>query len=389
MRYQLVGLAAVSCLIALPLVAVLTGQDSRSLPPPDLVEPAAFIRTCSGMPRSPDRLKDDSQRQAFAICRDVSLVRDIATAASKVPNDVFDDPAQKALLRKRLVYFRDEMRTVRRVLERMNLGQDKGLLIKPSSWQVDLNSDGQVELWEKYFFAIPQRHDGPLEFKMPANDENYYREKYALEAQIRIDQSDVLWALSYHYFVESLLEMILAYTVIHDSSDYHADLYDRMAMRRSHELVLAGLRTSELARKSVLNEDDDLNEWLPSPRQKNSAFPIRLTDEDFKTWNVLIQHLIPLFEGKTLVVHSPYMRGILSSISKICGVGRGIDLSEIYKHPPARLGAGEKYFMYLCRSPDSSHPPSQLTKLLEKYSSQVQNDNVSGARMLKYLLWVN
>ncbi|QBE64942.1 hypothetical protein [Pseudoduganella lutea] len=119
---------------------------------------------------------------------------------------------------------------------------------------------------------------------MPSEDEDYYAREYNLDATVRIDQTDILWGLSYHYYVEALVEVLLSYQYQRDAGT-RSDQVIRLAhpenMRRARDLIVTGLKTSEKMRLSAMAETDDDMEWLGNPRQAGSAFPVPLDDADF------------------------------------------------------------------------------------------------------------
>ena len=127
-----------------------------------------------------------------------------------------EKPSQQQIIGevgKEIDYALERLAASREVLEKIHLGKRKSLRLVPSQWQLDLNGDSKTETWEKYFFAIPRRSDQPALIAMPNNEEAYYEREYRLDAAIRVDQSDVLWALSYHDFIEGLLSALRAYHV--------------------------------------------------------------------------------------------------------------------------------------------------------------------------------
>ena len=390
MRYQAIGLILFAA-VTLGGAVSLARKNSPSI---DLSTTNHFDTTCASLPSSSDALENNRQRQAFVVCHDVALVKNIATYSREVSKDdqlrdYFRDEVKKALLRRKLGQIRDELKNVRQVLEQIDLKESSGILIKPSSWQLDLNSDGEVEPWEKYFFAIPKRSSTEMQFRFPNGSEAYYQKEYNIGAEIYIDQSDISWALSYHYFVESLFETVLAYTINDGAQGVQVELADASAMKRAQELIVKGLKESDHTRKLVLAEKGDMNEWISSPLQKNSSFPLVLKSADFAVWEVLMQHLIPLFEGKTLIMSGSGARGLLGWFAKVCPEGSGLNISKLYESPPASLEGSDKEFEYLCQLPDENRQPSGLIPFLAKYSERIDQDSTAGASMLKYLLWVN
>lgn len=192
-----------------------TWLSAQALPPPttlDLASTEGFNRTCSALlPLQPARLANDDQRLAWAVCRDVDLTRQLATGLDQMRKKSPPPELILAEVNRQIDRTRAHLRTTRGVLEQVQLGERKSITLAPAQWQLDLNGDGQTKPWERYFFAIPRRTVEAASFDLPGNDEARYQTRFALQAQIRVDQSDVLWALSYHQFIEGLLTNVRAF----------------------------------------------------------------------------------------------------------------------------------------------------------------------------------
>ena len=281
------------------------------------------------------------------------------------------------------------------MLEKIRIASAKdGLLIAPATWVRDLDGNGTVSTSERYFFAIPARKDGNLAFQMPSEDEDYYAREYKLDATVRIDQTDILWGLSYHYYVEAIVEVLLSYQYQRDA-DTPSNQVIRLAhpenMRRARELIVSGLKTSEKMRLSALAETDDDMEWLSNPRQASSAFPVPLDDTDFRIWGELMGHLMPLFQGKTLLAPGAGQGGMLGSLGSLCPAGKGISLQAFFQNPPQyplEFFSRPDAQLY-CRKIDGTHPASGLFAFITKYAEAVENNGGAGMRFLRRLLWVN
>ncbi len=384
-------LAAAALLLSLSTAAVAAPSE------PDLSSVEGFAATCAALPRAAAQLKTVQQRQAFAICRDVELVQDIATfmasaeqkykGAEKMP-----DALVKQIVRDKLTHVRDELRTVRLVLEKLKLGKHDGLLIVPANWQLDLNGDAEIKTWERYFFAIPKRGHRPFRFSMPNNEPAYYQDEYQLDASVRIDQSDIAWTLSYHYFAEALVETVLSYTLNSQAFGPHAiELVDPAGMKRANRLMVRGFQTSEAMRRAVLAEKDDDHEWIANINQKSSVFPLPLDEQDFKVWGTVLGYVIPLFEGKTLLVPDPKAGGLLGSASKICAEGQGLNVTRFYRNPPRYPleQINQDYFSSMCERVDKAHPASGLFTFMLSYGQRAENQQGAGMLFLRHLLWVN
>lgn len=364
---------------------------------PDLTSVNGFAATCRAMPREASRLTTVQQRQAFAICRDVELVRDIATFVATAEQtfrgeEKLPDAELKQLLRAKLTHVRDELRTVRLVLEKLKVGKRDGLLVAPANWQLDLNSDAEIKTWERFFFAIPKRGLRSFQFSMPSDDPDYYKDEYQLDASVRLDQSDVLWALGYHYFAEALVETVLSYTF--NSQDFEPrsiELVDPAGMQRANRLMVRGFRTSEAMRRAVLAEKDDDHEWIANHNQKNSVFPLPLDAEDFKVWGTVLGFVVPLFEGKTLLQSDATAGGLLGRASKMCPKGKGLNVTRFYSNPP-RYPLEQLNLDYLhtmCEAIDKAHPASGLFAFMLAYGERAENQQGAGMQFLRQLLWVN
>ena len=83
----------------------------------------------------------------------------------------------------------------------------------------------------------------------------------------------------------------------------------RLLATRDH--VKAVIALSRESWKEILAETDDDREWIPSPRQKNSAFPgMRVTQERVDGWLHALDAFEEVLDGKRLVPHWRFSRGI-------------------------------------------------------------------------------
>jgi hypothetical protein len=366
-------------------------------PEPDLASAEGFAATCGALPREPSQLTTVRQRQAFAVCRDVALVQDIITFADKAQKsfggaEKMSDAEVKQQLRAKLTYVRDELRTVRLVLEKLKVGKNEGLLIAPANWQLDLDGNADIATWERYFFAIPKRGKRPFRFSMPNNDPSYYEAEYQLDAKVRIDQSDILWTLSYHYFAEALVETVLSYTLNSQDLNAHAiELVDPDGMKRANRLLVRGFQTSEAMRRAVLAEKDDDHEWIANVNQVNTVFPLPLDAEDFKVWGTALGFVIPLFEGKTLLQPDSKAGGLLGGASRICPEGKGLNVTYFFNKPPRYPleQLNSEYLSSMCQQIDKAHPASGLFAFMLEYGRRAESQQGAGMVFLRHLLWVN
>lgn len=376
----------VATLVALTLCGTAHAQS------PDFSSTAGTTQACAAQPQTAQALKNNTQRQSFVICKDLALVENVVQFVMRHFHDRPDDAEIGPLLRKQLRYMRDELRTVRSVLERTRLAPNEGLLLAPDQWKRDLDGDGEISTWESHFFAIPKRSTAPLRFHLPRNDEDDYTHDYQLDATVRVDQSDVLWLLAYHNFAEALVEILLSYELKDTGFDSKSiELVDRTGMQRASQRLTQGLKTSEAMRVSVLAETDDDHEWIGNPQQKNFAFPVRLDSQDFAVWGELMQHAIPLFAGQTLFLPDPKASGPLGAVAKLCPPGMGLHVPSFFNNPPRYplLTYATLDLSSMCKRPSSPKQISGLFDFLETYNNKASGQDGGAMRYLRRLLWVN
>lgn len=266
-----------------------------------------------------------------------------------------------------------------------------GLSIAPAAWVRDLDGDGTVGIAERYFFAIPARSDGALASGMPSGEEEYYEREYNLKATIRLDQTDIYWALAYHDFAEALVETVLAYDYRRDENPLRQiRLVDADGMRRAQARFAAGLRTSERMRVAALGETDDDHEWLPNPRQADTVFPVPLDATDFRIWEEMLTHLLPLVEGRTLLPLSAGVARDLNTASLVCPAGQGLDIAAFWREPPEypMVFIGQGRMGDYCRRIDAQRPASGLDAFAESFAGKMENAERT-MRLLRRWLWVN
>lgn len=375
------GLAAMAASVAFSTTASATTLD--------LTTTEGFEKTCLDSPISANQLKSNDERVAFVICRDTTLAKQVIRWGMDMVKQLGknDDPSNIVTeVTREIDYIREELGVSRGVLEKTRLGNKKSLRLVPSTWQMDLSGDYKTESWEKHFFAIPKRGHQPFRFNAPSNDDDYYQSEYNLDAAVRVDQSDVLWSLAYHQFIEGLLTNVRAYEL-----DWNAKaivLARPQLLKSAHRLIGDGFRTSEKMRRSVLAETTDDEEWIGNPQQKSSVFPIPLDKDDFATWGEVLGELDALWQGKHLVATGDRRRGgLLGEMAPLCPEQSGLNIASIYLKPPK---TGTQYTLEKlrdssathCQKIDKQHPVSKLDTLIDRAQK-------SDMRFLRYLYWTN
>ena len=257
---------------------------------PDFTSAAGMARSCAGNLQAQPAATPQAQ-QAWVLCRDIATAKRLLRLADHYPPQQQGQLSLQQLdqegLRVAFAALRDEVRTTRRVLEKIVLrSKDDGLLLVPATWGSDLNGDGTLTPEEQYLFAIPKRPvagtpDGE-DRGADSRTQQYYQRHYQLEARFRVDQSDVQWLLGYHYFLEASAELSAAFD--NGPGTLALRVRDPAALRRAHGLLLAGVNSSEKLRQLVLAETDDEEEWIAHPGQRSSVFPETLSEPDFDAW---------------------------------------------------------------------------------------------------------
>jgi len=355
--------------------------------PPAFLSQHGMSDTCAAI-RQPAAGMTSQEQQAFVICNDIALVRQVSTfvdgASKRYQGSQYTHREISFALRAQLGYMRDQMRLSRQMLERIQLRPGEGLALKPGSWVIDLNGDGSLSRWEEDFFAIPARAHG--------TDGHGASSGFQRDAVIELDQSDIYWMLSYHYFLEALPEILLSYGL--EGENFNSGsvvLRDPAGMKRAHQLIVKGLRVSDKMRRSVLAEKDDRKEWLANPRQRDSAFPLALDDEDFAIWGKALGMSIPLFEGRTLMPLDQRTPSAFTPAARVCADGEGFSIKAFFESPPKRPlldmtdGGARRY----CRKIDAAHPASGLLAFMRQYAERGNARAEVGMRFLRRLFWVN
>lgn len=288
---------------------------------------------------------------------------------------------------RKLEQTRSHMSQTRQVLQRVQLGSRKSIALAPGQWQMDLNGDGQLVPWELWFFALPKPSNTPARLAMPSQDADYYQATFNPTARIKVDQSDVLWALSYHQFIEGALSAVLAL-------DYQWEQRQLVVarpaqLRAAHGLIAKGMVTSERLRQSVLAETSDDDEWLANPRQRNTVFPIPLDEASFATWGEVLKESSHVWHGRHLIPATQGARGVIGSLAPLCAEGQGLDVSRLLLSPPSagtRIGP-ESALATAQRACQTASAARPITGLANRADRAVQQAGGMGA--LRYLYWVN
>ncbi|TXI94871.1 MAG: hypothetical protein E6Q34_03995 [Burkholderiaceae bacterium] len=332
-------------------------------------------------------------KQSQVICRDIALVKQIATWIEMMkvePNKDFTSKDFDQLIRKELRHIRAELGANRQALEKLQIKNGEGLIVVPATWQFDLNGDGQITTWEKYFFAIVRPGERPFSLNMPSDDPQYYQQHFNLDARFRIDQSDVYWALAYHQFFEGFANLLLSFQIENNRGrSFRLKMIDQASLTKAHQLIGEGLTTSEKMRQSLLAETDDELEWIPNPRQINHVFPLAMDQESFDTWGKFLRSFTPLWKGQTLLVAPRNGGGLLGEAAKLCPDDSGVNVATLFQKAPPVFGSF-KHLAYACTKVDAQHPSSDFVRLAQEAMEKAQRNPGSPEwHFVRYFYWVN
>ena len=361
----------------------------------DFTSNAGLERSCRQLAAAqPAKLVSDADKIGFAICSGVELLRAGARAWREQQSSRFDERGVVDRVRALLEDSLARIRTARGVLETVK-GPGPYLRIEPGRWTIDLDGDGVIAPLERYFFWVPKRGTTLLPQGGPADE--YYRAQYTPPV-IKVDRSDVHWALAYCHFAEAALNLALSYDVDLSGGPMRVALRDAKRVRTAaYPALMRGLQYSRKLRESLARETDDDAEWIPSPKQANTSFPLVMDAQTFATWGELLGHLDLLAAGKTLLggsVGTPQSGpgfAVRDLSSGLCGPGEGFNLRQLFLDP-VRQPLDEAQWRARCVKAGTL-PLTGLARLIE--ASLARNagrnpESVSGEWMiLRHLYWVN
>jgi hypothetical protein len=373
------------------------GQNPIALAAPNMTSQAGFNTTCTALKKIPANQASTLTKQnvqAWVICNDIALLQQTAAWAFNAFKrldsrgadgiDLKNTTFVNFYIQTQLSYMQSQLSASRLLLRDLKIEAKDSLQLRPQTWALDIDGDGAVTSWERRFFALPNRsNDTEPSFDMPGDSDNVQ-----MQALIKTDQTDVLWALSYHQFIEGLVEMARSQTLNTSSENGFNDmlnLTDKSAWARAYGLIKDGFATSQTMRTAALAETDDDYEWLPNPNQKNSAFPLLLDKNDYATWGNTLAEINLLWTGKTLLEPSNLVRGILGSAARWCEPDSGLDVIKLFgdQAPRSLLNLGQ--YTQACSPLSAERPSSNLLKTLE---TRAATGDMS-SKMLRYLYWVN
>ena len=361
--------------------------------PIDLASQAGFQRTCA---RYVDAAlaHTDAERIAFAVCAGVELLRTGARAMQDERVARVEGQQAVERIRALLEDTLRRIRTARQALEGVK-GAGPYLRIEPGTWAIDLDGDGAVSPAERYFFWVPRRGTALIPPGPPT--QAHYQAHFTAPV-IRVDRSDVYWAIAYCNFAEAALNLVLAYDVRTPPGEFRVQLRDAERVRGvAYRNLQQGLQNSRRLRESLVQETDDDAEWIPSPKQVNTSFPLVMDAGTFATWGELLRHLDLLAAGKTLlggaVGDGRNGRLVVRDLSAgLCGPGEGLNLRQLFLQP-IREPLDLAQWRTRCVKASAEVPYSGLARLvndsLARNAARGPQDFSGEWMLLRHLYWVN
>lgn len=353
-------------------------------------------RTCPQFREAkPASLRRDDERVAFAICNAIDMVREAATrlrefqAQQQKPDNSF-----LAEIRQRLERILVRVRASRTALESVK-GDGPYFVVRPGEWRIDWDGDGAISDTEKYLLWVPRRGVDAFRPEPMFASVAAYHEAQFVSPRIRLDRSDLRWAIAYGNFFEGALNLVLAYEV-NVEKGFEIRLKDAARVTRvAYKNILEGIKSSAKLREALLKETDDDDEWIPNPRQVKTTFPLLMDAQTFVTWGELLGHMDKLFRGKTLLggsVASPEVRNMRDLAMGVCKPGEGIDVQSLWTHP-IKAPLAEDGLKSRCRRPTTARPMTGLAAMIAESARRNAGrtpESFSGEWMiLRHFYWVN
>ena len=225
----------------------------------------------------------------------------------------------------------------------------------------------------------------------------------------RFDTGDADWARAMIAFQRAAGELVLAYKWSDLDKLLHANgppslaikLTDKPRVTRARDLILDGLGFADKCREAYLAETDDDREWVPSARQKSHPMPLEADDAVYQTWAGVTGDLrrmlrsedglslrdIARVADEDLATHVPNayidLGRMLAEPEDIT-----IDFSDLMHSQD--LATVEKVLRGLFRNGyRTTMRPSPLVGRLRQMKQQLDRDEDTFERKLRYLFWLN
>lgn len=270
-------------------------------------------------------------------------------------------------------------------------------------WEIDWNGNGRIDRGDRMLMQIEQDAKGET---IPPDDPRR-------KPTFRFDHGDVVWARAFVAVQRALIDVVLAFDWMPveaflldkhkgaDDAKVVIPLADRGRIATAKKLLLDAIRRSDECRRAYLAETDDDREWVPNPRQKSHPMPLPVDEKLYATWEGVLGDLERLVNGDEGLAVSDLLqltdrRGRPRGGNGFIDVGRmlsdpkdiviEVDQAQKVEHLrdldaalPAIFG---RYYV-------KSMKPSPLPGRLLRMKGEMERDEESFERKLRYLLWLN
>lgn len=353
----------------------------------DFTSTAGLHATCaqlSSRPSGPEvssSVMSDQDKLALVVCTAVEQTQHIWRLPDELKRRFGQTRNILAGIRAEALVALAHVRASRGLLESIHL-DEPAFIITPGEWQLDIDGDGELDGFERHFFWLPRP-----DLEIPTRggqDPDVYYPKYFHKPQIRIDQSDIHWAIAYCHIAEAALNVALGY----EPRDLFgpATLKEPWRLAAAHDHALRAIEESRTLRAALLAETDDDREWIPNPTQQNNAFPLLLDDQVFTSWAALLTQLDELLHGKTLLaVHRRNALGDLLPPTFRCPEGQGISIKKLFDKPVVAFDLFDA-LEGRCEHPRGKVTLSDLHRTVEEIRARSPGGLFSARR---YLYWIN
>lgn len=274
-------------------------------------------------------------------------------------HEVLDNPKPQKVryedMRAMLLRFSHGLAEAERALAAVDTADVK-LEFRPGLVRLDINGDGQAGDEESFWKLFAQVN--------PA-----VRRESAEQFVIQADGGDVHWLRGYCHFLMALCDFTTAYDYrelfvrcghllypdvetphkwikneprsndvfrFQNLADYVAAIHlinfevlEPIRMETAHAHLLSMIEQSRESWKRIEAETDDESEWLPNPRQKNSAIGMPINTTLIEGWQKVLDEIEAILNGRKLV---PFWRGDVAG-AEAAGRGLGVNLKKVFLKP--------------------------------------------------------
>lgn len=299
----------------------------------------------------------------------------------------------------RLKFIDNSLQKIKAELKLASGYEDLKLSLTPADWVFDWNQDGYLSGSDRRFMQV----------EYDSSNNSIPSDSPEAKPEISFDHGDVVWAIAHISFQRAAVRLLMSLNI--EDIDYilnniSEDLtvlkirINKSDISVARTCIMEGLKYSGKARMIYLSEDDDDNEWIPNPRQKNHSLPLPIDETLYKNWGLIVADLQKLFKGKEALSTAELAEflpirleskpegfidigGILKNPGDIYLNIQLISMAMDYKNIEESLRL--IYGKFYKKDARKSSLPSRLIRM--KHEINIGQDFLENK--LKYLLWIN